>query len=272
MNTDEISNNYIEKINNFSLQEFNDKQQLVRFVKAKNYFNLKQTPFVLIEPTIIIYNEKGEEVYSMTSKRVNYLGNGEIKFKGKVNIKSNTEVVYEIHAKELLVNTKTNDLMSQKEITYFDKHSKILSEGMTVIAAKNKMQLLGKISISQNDGQEILTRDLTIDQSNTQKHYYSKNDTIYLAHGNKIHSRGIDIDMNKNLVKLLNTVKILQKSGIKIDTKNLIIDQSNNKEIYSTKEKVHYQSKTSNIYSTGMRFHAKEQKIKLTGGVTGHYE
>jgi hypothetical protein len=39
-------------------------------------------------------------------------------------------------------------------------------------------------------------------------------------------------------VKLLNTVKIVQKSGSKINTKNLMIDQSNDKEIYSTKETV----------------------------------
>jgi hypothetical protein len=71
----------------------------------------------------------------------------------------------------------------------------------------DKMQLWGKISISQNGGQEILTRDLTIDQSNAQKHYYSKNDTTYIANGNKIYAQGID--MNKNLVKLLNTVKIV---------------------------------------------------------------
>jgi hypothetical protein len=37
---------------------------------------------------------------------------------------------------------------------------------MTMIDIKDKMQLWGKISISQNGGQEILTRDLTIDQYN----------------------------------------------------------------------------------------------------------
>jgi hypothetical protein len=61
-------------------------------------------------------------------------------------------------------------------------------------------------------------------------------DTTYIANGNKIYAQGID--MNKNLVKLLNTVKIVQKSGSKINTKNLMIDQSNDKESYSTKEKV----------------------------------
>jgi hypothetical protein len=44
-------------------------------------------------------------------------------------------------------------------------------------------------------------------------------DTTYIENGNKIYAQGID--MNKNLVKLLNTVKIVQKSGSKINTKNL---------------------------------------------------
>ncbi|VVM21802.1 hypothetical protein BSPWISOXPB_8883 [uncultured Gammaproteobacteria bacterium] len=269
MNLGEATN-YIEKIDNFVLQEFNNKQQLVYLIEAKNYFNFKQAPALLIEPMVTTYNEKGGEFYTMTSKRAHYLGNGEIKFKGKVDIKSNTGAVYKMQAKELLINTKTSDLSSRKEITYFDEHSKVFAQGMTMIDIKDKMQLWGKISISQNGGQEILTRDLTIDQSNAQKHYYSKNDTTYIANGNKIYAQGID--MNKNLVKLLNTVKIVQKSGSKINTKNLMIDQSNDKEIYSTKEKVHYQSKAVDIYSTGMHFNAKAKKVKLTGGVIGHYE
>jgi hypothetical protein len=41
----------------------------------------------------------------MTSKRAHYLDNGEIKFKGQVDIKSNTGAVYKMQAKELLINT-----------------------------------------------------------------------------------------------------------------------------------------------------------------------
>jgi hypothetical protein len=47
-------------------------------------------------------------------------------------------------------------LSSRKEITYFDEHSKVFAQGMTMIDIKDKMQLWGKISISQNGGQEIL--------------------------------------------------------------------------------------------------------------------
>ncbi|SMN15428.1 hypothetical protein CRYPD_528 [uncultured Candidatus Thioglobus sp.] len=271
VDTDEITN-YIEKIDNFALQEFNDKRQLVHFVEAKKYFNFKQEPALLIDPKIAVYNEKGEKVYILTSKRANYLDNGELKFKGKVDINAGTGVAYKMNAKELLVNTKTNDLTSQKEIIYLDEHATVVAQGMSMKAVEDKIQLIGEISINQDSGQTILTRDLSIDQSNSQKHYYAKSNTTYLASGNKIYAQGIDMNMRKGLVSLLGKVKILQKSGTTIDTKALIIKQSNNNEIYQTKEKVHYQSKVANIYAMGMRYDTKAQTIKLTGGVMGRYE
>ena len=96
------------------------------------------------------------------------------------------------------------------------------------------------------------------------------NDDINLAQ--KIGSDGVDMDMRKEILQLLGKVKILQNSGSKINTKDLIVDQSGENEIYRTKERIHYQSKVANIYATGMRYDAKNQKIKLTGGVVGRYE
>lgn len=272
--TPEVSEatNYTEKIDNFSLQIFNSEQQLAYFVQADNYFNFKQAPALLINPMVITYNQKGEQAYTMSAKRANYLDNGEIELKDKVNIKSNIGTVYNIDTKALTVNTKTSDFFSNEAVTYLDETITVLAQGMQMIAEQDKIRLLGKTSINQDSGGKVLTRDLIIDQSNAQKRYYSKNDTIYTAHGNKIHAQGIDMNMDKAIVELLNAVEILQKSGTKINTKNLIIDQSNNKEIYHTKEKVRYQSKSSDIHSSGMLFDAKTQKIKLTGGVTGRYE
>lgn len=203
--------NYTEKINNFFLQTFDSEQQLAHLVEADNYFNFKQAPALLINPVIVIYNKKGEQAYTINAKRANYLDNGEIEFKDKVNIKSNTGTVYKMYTKALTVNTKTSDLFSNEAVTYLD---------------------------------EMVT----------------------------VRAQGVDMNTNKAVIKLLNAVEILQKSGAKINTKNLIIDQSNNKETYHTKEKVHYQSKSLDIYSSGMLFDAKSQKIKLTDGVTGHYE
>jgi len=263
---------YIEKIDNFALQEFDENQQLSHFVKARRYFNFKDTPALLLDPKVTTYNEQGETDYVLTSDRANYLDSGEIKFKGKVDIRSNTGITHKMNTQELFVSTKTDDLISNKKVTYLGERAKIIAQGLHMKAKEDKMKLIGKTSINQDTGQKILTKDLYIDQSNGQKHYYSKNDTTYLATDNKIYADGIDMDMRKEILQLLGEVKILQNSGSKINTKDLIVDQSRGNEIYRTKERIHYQSKVVNIHATGMRYDAKNQKIKLTGGVVGRYE
>ncbi|MDG2353856.1 MAG: LPS export ABC transporter periplasmic protein LptC [Gammaproteobacteria bacterium] len=263
---------YIEKIDNFVLQEFGANQQLSHFVEARSYFNFKGSPALLLDPKVTTYNEKGEVDYVLTSERANYLDNGEIKFKGKVNVHSNTGITHKMNTQELLVSTKTDDLISNKKVTYLGERAKMIAQGMHMKAKEDKMKLIGKTSINQDSGQKILTKDLYIDQSNGQKHYYSGNDTTYLAPDNKIYASGIDMDMRKEIVQLLGKVKILQNSGSKINTADLIVDQSGESEIYRTKERIHYQSEVADIHATGMRYDAKNQKIKLTGGVVGRYE
>ncbi len=263
---------YIEKIDNFALQEFDQDQQLSHFIEAKKYFNFKNTPALLLDPKVTIYNEKGDEDYILTSNRANYLDSGEIKFKGKVNIRSSTGVTHKMNTQELLVSTKTHDLISNKKVTYLGERAKMIAQGMHMKAKEDKMKLLGKTRINQDGGQEILTTDLYIDQSNGQKHYYSKNSTTYLAPDNKIYADGIDMDMRKEIIQLLGKVKILQNSGSKINTQDLIVDQSGGNEVYRTRERIRYQSEVADIHATGMHYDAKNQKIKLTGGVVGRYE
>ncbi|SFV85136.1 hypothetical protein MNB_SUP05-SYMBIONT-4-763 [hydrothermal vent metagenome] len=265
--------NYIEKIDQFLLQGFNEKQQLAYFVEAEKYYSFKEDPALLLEPKVINYNAKGEELYTLTSKRANYLDNGEIQFQGKVDIDSKSGIAYQINAKELFVNTETNNLLSDKQIIYLDETAKVVAQGMEMKSAEDKMHLTGKTTINQKGGQKILTRDLLVDQSKSQKRYYSKHKTTYLASGNKIYSQGLDMDMRKKLATLLGKVKILQKSGAKIDTKRLIIDQTKGHDIYRTKEKVHYQSDISDIHAKkGMYYDVRGKKVRLTGGVVGHYE
>jgi len=263
---------YIEKIDNFALQEFDQDQQLSHFIEAKKYFNFKNTPALLLDPKVTIYNEKGDEDYILTSNRANYLDSGEIKFKGKVNVRSSTGVTHKMNTQELLVSTKTDDLISNKKVTYLGERAKMVAQGMHMKAKEDKMKLLGKTRINQDGGQEILTTDLYIDQSNGQKHYYSKNSTTYLAPDNKIYADGVDMDMRKEIIQLLGKVKILQNSGSKINTQDLIVDQSGGNEVYRTKERIRYQSEVADIHATGMHYDAKNQKIKLTGGVVGRYE
>ncbi len=263
---------YMEKIDNFSLQEFNKNNQLSHFVNAKSYFNFKNTPAILIGPKVTTYDKNGNKDYILTAERANYLDSGEIKFKGKVNVHSGSGVTHKMKTKELLVGTKTDDLISNKKVTYLGENARIVSQGMHMKTKDDKMKLTGKTLIKQDSGGKILTKDLNIDQSNGQKHYYSKHDTTYLAKEDTIYSVGMDLDMKNELMHLLGKVKILQNTGTKINTKDLVVDQSNDGDIYRTKEKIHYQSRLANIRAVGMHYDAKRRKIKLTGGVTGRYE
>jgi LPS export ABC transporter protein LptC len=140
---------YIEKIDNFALQEFDENQQLSHFVKARRYFNFKDTPALLLDPKVTTYNEQGETDYVLTSDRANYLDSGEIKFKGKVDIRSNTGITHKMNTQELFVSTKTDDLISNKKVTYLGERAKIIAQGLHMKAKEDKMKLIGKTSINQ---------------------------------------------------------------------------------------------------------------------------
>jgi hypothetical protein len=135
------------------------------------------------------------------------------------------------------------------------------------------MELKGDIRIDQNSGSEIKTKNLFVDQSDGKKHYHTKEYTTYLSEMSIINAdKGMDLDMNQHIIELLGKVEILQSSGSKIQSKNLIVDQSNGGEVYKTDNTIHYQSQVADILAQSMHFDAKRQKIKLTGGVTARYE
>jgi len=263
---------YLEKIDQFSLQEFDNYQNISHFVEAKSYFNFKNRPALLLNPKVTTYDDLGKEDYVLSAQRANYLDNGEIKFTEEVDIHSSSGVTHRINTEELIIGMKTDDLVSHKKVIYLGERGKIVAQGMHMHTKQDKLKLTGKIVIHQDGGQRILTKNLYIDQSNGKKHYYSKNDTSYLTEYNKIYAAGIDLNMEAELLTLAGKVKILQKSGSKINTKNLSIDQSKGGELYRTDEKIHYQSRVADISAIGMRYDAQSQKIKLTGGVVGRYE
>ena len=239
---------YIEKIDNFVLQEFDTKAQLSHFVKAKHYFSFKNSPALLIEPEVTLYDEKGLKEYVLNSKRAHYTDSGEIKFKGDVGIQFNNGLKHKINTEELLVGIKTHDLISKKPVTYLGENVKIISQGIHMHAKDDIIKSTGR------------------------QHHHSNNKTIYPTKKNKIYANGVDMDRQKQVIQLLGKVKIVQDSGSKINTKNLTIDQSNGLEVYRTKEKIHYQSNVADIHALGMNYDLIKQKIKLTGGVVGRYE
>lgn len=263
---------YIEKIDEFALQEFDVDQVLSHLVEADSYFNFKDTPALLINPRVTTYNQHGERDYILSSKRAHYLDSGEVSFKGKVDVSSSDGIKHKMNTQELLIDTHTDDLISHKEVTYLGESAKIISQGMHMRTKTNKMKLTGDARIHQNSGQKMLTRNIYIDQSNKQKHYYSEDKTTYLSNENKIYADGMDMDMNKKITHLLGQVNIVQNSGSTIKTNNLILDQSNDREVYKTNDDIHYQSSIADIRAKSMHYDAARQKIKLDGGVVGRYD
>ncbi len=260
---------YLERIDNFSLQVFDIKAELSYFVKAKSYFSFKNLPVLLIEPKVTFYDAKGIKNYVLNSKRAHYVDNNGIKFKGEVGIHFINGFNHKINTEELLVGIETRDLMSKKQVTYLGETVKIISQGIQIRSKDDIIKLIGNIKINQRDGQQILTKDLYINQIEGQKHFYSKNKIVYMFQKDKIYADGIDINEQEQIIELLGKVKIMKDSGSKISTKNLFIDQSNGLEIYRTKEKVHYQSNTADIHAVGMIYDVIKQKIKLTSDVIG---
>ena len=263
---------YVEKIDDFSLKEYSDKQLLLHYIEAETYCGFKDSPVLLLNLKVTQYDEKGKESYILTSDRANIIDSGEILFRGEVNILSKG-VYHEIETESLVMDSNTNEISSNKDVIYSGENAKIFAQRMHINNADDTMLLEGDIRIEQQSGPIINTRDLNINLADGEKRYQTKEKSTYLSKDSTIHSeQGIDLDMKENLTKLLGRVEILQKSGTKILSHDLVVDQSHGGEIYKSNKPTNYQSKISNIKSQGMYYDAVSQRIELMGGVVGLYE
>lgn len=262
---------YIEKIDNFSVQGFDAKNQLRHLIEAQHYFSLENSPALLIAPKVRVFNEAGVEDYVLNAKRAYYANNAQIQFIGEVDIHSKTGISHTINTPMLVVDTTTYDLKATLPITYTDTRITADAQGMYMQPNGEKIELTGKTKIVQENGSQLLTKNIYIDRANGKQHYYSKHNTIYVTENGKVYAGGMDMDGHQALLRLWGNVKILPNSGSQIYTKDLTIDQSSGQDIYQTQHNIHYQSKVADIHAKGMRYEAHEQKIKLTGGVFGRY-
>jgi LPS export ABC transporter protein LptC len=269
---DEDISSYIEKIDNFSLKEYSDEQLLLHYIEAETYYNFKDSPVFLLNLKVTQYDEKGQKNHILKSNRANMLNSGEILFKGEVNILSRG-VYHEIETESLVMHSKTKQIRSNKDVIYYGENAKIFAQGMQINNANETMLLEGDVRIEQELGPIINTKDLNINLADGEKRYQTKEKSTYLSKDNTIHSKqGIDLDMKENLTKLLGEVEILQKSGAKILSHDLVVDQSNGGEVYKSNKPTNYQSEISDIKSQGMYYDVVLQKIQLMGGVIGRYE
>ncbi len=264
---------YVEKMANFSLQAFNEAQQVDYVIKSGEYYSFKMRPALLIDPNVDVYDELGVLGYTLSSKRADYyINQGAIEFQHAVNIHSNTGLSHHIQTQKLWVDLSTNFVQTQQKVTYLGETGKIVSQGMEMRLERDKMTLLGKVVVNQNTGARILTRELNIDQSDGKKHYVSNHPTTYTAGINKVYAKGLNLTMDTQQMTLLGKVKIIHGREATILTRDLRIDQADGREMYRTDKNIKYQTKKTQVRAKAMVFDVTRQIITLTGEVVGRYD
>jgi len=264
---------YLEKIDNFLIKEFSKEQLLLHTIEADTYYSYKNSPGKLFNIKLTKYDEVGQEGVVLTSNRAEIRKSGDIFFKDKINIQSNNGVLHEINTESLIVLSNSGQIISNSEVTYLGENAIINAQGMEISNNDDTMSLVGDVIIEQDLGGVIESRNLFISHADGEKHYQSAEKTIYRSKDNTINSdMGMDLDMNKNLMKLLGKVEVLNSSGSTMNSYNLIVDQSNGGEVYKSNDSTHYQTKVSDIRAKRMHYDAKTKKVELTGGVLGVYE
>ena len=257
---------YLEKIDNFVIKEYSEKQVLLHTIKADTYYSYKNSPIQLLNVEVKTFNESGQEGIVLTSNRAEMLKSGEMFFNGEVNIKTKSGISHELDTESLIVLTNTGKIKSNKKITYLGENSKINAQEMEMDIDSNTMFLKGGVQILQASDVKIDTTNLFISHSNGQKKYNSKSKTSYQSTGNRVNSeKGFDMDANQNLMNLLGQVEILNASGSKINTSNLIIDRSNGDEFFKSNEPSHFQSSNIDIKSKQMHYDATIKKTRING-------
>ena len=264
---------YLEKIDNFIIKEYSKDQILLHTVEAETYFSYKDSPVQLLKVKVKTFDETQQEGLVMTSNRAEMLKSGEMFFNGEVNIQTKSGIAHEIDTESLIVLTNSGQIKSNREITYLAENAKINAQGMDMSIDSDTMLLNGKVKIKQDSGSIINTTNLFISHAEGEKKYQSKEKSVYLSKYNTVNSEnGIDADMNKNLIKLLGKVEILGLSGSKMQSHDLLIDQSNGGEVYKSNDSVHYQSSATNIKAKKMNYDAVTKKLELMDEVLAVYE
>ena len=264
---------YLEKIDNFLIKEYSKEQLLLHTLEADTYYSYKNSPVELLNIKLTTYDEVGQEKVVLTSNRAEILKSGDIFLKDEINIQSKNGALHEINTESLIVLSNSGQIISNSEVAYLGENAIINAQGMEMNNNDDTMYLVGDVIIEQDLGGVIESRNLFISHTDGEKLYQSKERTVYRSKDSTINAdMGVDLDMNENLMKLLGKVEVLNSSGSKMDSYNLIVDQSNGGEVYKSNDPTHYQTQTSNIRSKRMHYDAKTKKVELTGGVLGVYE
>ena len=127
--------------------------------------------------------------------------------------------------------------------------------------------------ILQDSGATLATKNLLISHGSGDKRYESKEKTVYKSNENIVNAdRGVDINMKTEQTKLLGDVTVVNGFGSSLTSYDLIIDQSNDGEIFKSNSPTRFQSNTVDIKAKKMHYDAIAKKLKLTDEVKATYE
>jgi len=262
---------YLEKIDNFIIKEYSNDQVLLHIIEADVYKSFKNSPVQLETVKATTFDEFQNETVTLNSNRAVMFKSGTIHFIGEVEIKTVSGVLHEIDAELLVV--KDGQISSNRKIVYLGESAKINSQGMEMNIDKDIMNLNGDVEILQDNGAIVDTMDLFISHADGAKKYMSEKATVYRSNQNIVNSdKGIDIDMNSKLTRLIGSTEILIGSGSSLKSNDMIIDQSNGGEIFMSNSPSHFQSNTVDIKAKKMHYDAISKKLKLTDEVVATYE
>ena len=262
---------YLEKIDNFIIKEYSSDQVLLHTIEADVYKSFKDSPVQLEIVTVTTFDEKQNETLTLTSDRAVIFKSGSIHFIGEVEIKTLSGISHEIDTELLVV--KGDEIKSNRDVFYLGESAKIKAKGLDMNTKSDLVNLNGDVEILQDSGATLTTKNLLISHGSGEKRYESKEKTVYKSNENIVNAdRGADINMKTEQTKLLGDVTVVNGFGSSLTSYDLIIDQSNDGEIFKSNSPSRFQSNTVDIKAKKMHYDAIAKKLKLTDEVKATYE
>ncbi|MDB4847428.1 LPS export ABC transporter periplasmic protein LptC [Candidatus Pseudothioglobus singularis] len=262
---------YLEKIDNFIIKEYSSDQVLLHTIEADVYKSFKDSPVQLEIVTVTTFDEKQNETLTLTSDRAVIFKSGSIHFIGEVEIKTLSGISHEIDTELLVV--KGDEIKSNRDVFYLGESAKIKAQGLDMNTKSDLVNLNGEVEILQDSGATLTTKNLLISHGSGEKKYKSNEKTIYKSNENIVNAdRGVDINMKTEQTKLLGDVTVVNGFGSSLTSYDLIIDQSNDGEIFKSNSPTRFQSNTVDIKAKKMHYDAIAKKLKLTDEVKATYE
>ena len=262
---------YLEKIDNFIIKEYSSDQVLLHTIEADVYKSFKDSPVQLEIVTVTTFDEKQNETLTLTSDRAVIFKSGSIHFIGEVEIKTLSGISHEIDTELLVV--KGDEIKSNRDVFYLGENAKIKAQGLDMNTKSDLVNLNGDVEILQDSGATLTTKNLLISHGSGEKRYESKEKTVYKSNENIVNAdRGVDINMKTEQTKLLGDVTVVNGFGSSLTSYDLIIDQSNDGEIFKSNSPTRFQSNTVDIKAKKMHYDAITKKLKLTDEVKATYE